>query len=136
MWLALRDMGLETLPEVREAMRDHASEPELIPDLEGPELLEKVRTGEVVLLDLRPAEEYEAGHLPRAWSVPHEELSQRLADLPRDREIVAYCRGPYCVAAIQSVERMRNNGIAARRLRSGIAEWTAAGHDLETSLSN
>lgn len=133
LWLALRDMGLEALPEVREAMREHASEPALLPDLAGEELVEKVRRGDVVLLDLRPSEEYEAGHMPRARSVPYDELEQRLEELPRDREVVAYCRGPYCIAAIQCVEQMRRHGIDARRLRDGIAEWKAAGMPVETA---
>lgn len=131
LWLALRDVGLETLPEVREAMRRHASEPGLIPDLEGEELLNRVQTGDVVLLDLRPEEEYAAGHLPRAVSVPYDELSQRMSELPRDREIVAYCRGPFCVAAIRSIAELRDRGFRARRLAPGIAEWTAAGRQLE-----
>jgi|SRR5690554_248646 len=132
LWLALRDMGMESLPEAREAMRLHASEPDVIPDFEGSELLEKVERGEIMLLDLRPAEEYLAGHLPRAQSVPVAELSQVIATLPRDREVVAYCRGPFCVAAIESVARMRAEGINARRLAPGIAEWLAAGYRLET----
>lgn len=132
LWLTLRDMGLESLPEVREAMRTHANEPDIIPKYEGAELLGKVESGEVILLDLRPAEEYLAGHLPRAQSVPSAELSQRIDALPRDREVVAYCRGPYCVAAIESVAKMRAEGISVRRLAPGIAEWLAAGNTLET----
>ncbi|TDP77246.1 ArsR family transcriptional regulator [Bradymonas sediminis] len=132
LWLALRDMGLESVPEVREAMRVHASDPDVIPDFEGAQLLDKVERGEVILLDLRPAEEYLAGHLPRAQSVPSAELSKRIDTLPRDREVVAYCRGPYCVAAIESVAKMRAQGISARRLAPGIAEWLAAGKTLET----
>lgn len=132
LWLALRDMALEAVPEVREAMRQHASEPALLPDLDADELLAKVRAGEVVLLDLRPAEEYVAGHIPEARSVPFTELEQRLGELPGDREVVAYCRGPFCIAAIQCVERMRRAGIAVRRMRDGIAEWKAAGRPMES----
>jgi rhodanese-related sulfurtransferase/DNA-binding transcriptional ArsR family regulator len=125
LWLALRDTGLAELPEVREAMRTHATEPALWPELGGEELLEKVRSGEVVLLDLRPAEEYESGHIPQARSVPFAELEDRLEELDDDRTIVAYCRGPYCVAAIKGVERLRRGGLDARRLPGGIAEWRA-----------
>ncbi|MFW6058185.1 MAG: ArsR/SmtB family transcription factor, partial [Persicimonas sp.] len=131
LWLALRDMGLQELPEVREAMRDHASEPALLPDLAGEELLEKVRSGDVVLLDLRPAEEYESGHIPYAQSLPGDQLEERLEELPEDRTVVAYCRGPYCVAAIKSVDKLREAGFEARRLAEGVAEWKAAGHPLE-----
>lgn len=132
LWLALRDMALESVPEVREAMRTHASQADVIADFAGTDLLDKVERGEVLLLDLRPAEEYLAGHLPRAQSVPAAELSQVIDTLPRDRQVVAYCRGPYCVAAIESVARMRAAGINARRLAPGIVEWLAAGYPLET----
>ncbi len=136
LWLALRDMGLEALPEVREAMRSHASEEALLPDLVGEELLDRVRRGEVVLVDLRPAEEFEAGRIPHARSVPSAELEKRLAELPKDHEVVAYCRGPYCVAAIKSVQRMREAGLDARRMREGIAEWKAAGLPIETNTTS
>lgn len=131
LWLALRDMGLEELPEVREAMRLHASEPALLPDLRGPELLEKVRRGEVVLLDLRPAEEFASGRIPRARSIPYHELEGRMGELDPSVSVVAYCRGPYCVAAIKGVERLREHGLDARRLPGGIAEWRAAGMPVE-----
>lgn len=136
LWLALRDMGLEALPEVREAMRTHASEEALLPDFAGDELLEKVRRGDVVLLDLRPTEEYESGRIPHARSIPSGELEKRLSELPKDREVVAYCRGPYCVAAIKSVKRLRDAGIDARRMREGIAEWKAAGLPVETNTQS
>lgn len=131
LWLALRDVGLERSPEAREAMRALASEPGLIPDLGEEELLNKVERGEILLLDLRPAEEYNAGHIPNALSIPHDELSQRIDELPQDREIVAYCRGPYCVAAIRGVEILRDTGRQARRLGPGIAEWIAAGRPVD-----
>lgn len=131
LWLALRDTGLEQSPEAREAMRTYASEPALMPDLSGEELLERVRNGEVVLLDLRPPEEYSSGHLPKARSIPFSELEERLDELDDGRTIVAYCRGPYCVAAIKGVEALRACGLDARRLSGGVAEWKAGGHTLE-----
>lgn len=136
LWLALRDMGMQALPEVREAMRTYASEDALLPDLVGEELLDKVRRGEVVLVDLRPDEEYEAGRVPHARSIPSAELEARLNELPKDREVVAYCRGPYCVAAIESVRRLRDAGFDARRMREGIAEWKAAGLPIETNTQS
>ena len=125
LWLSLRDTGLDQIPEAREAMRTYASEPAADPDLTGEQLLEQLEEDEVVLLDLRPEEEYEAGHIPDARSIPYEELESRLDELPDDRTIVAYCRGPYCVAAIKGVQRLRDHGFDARRMVDGIAEWRA-----------
>lgn len=131
LWLALRDTGLEQIPEAREAMRAHAEEEALEPDLSGEALLEKVRNGEVVLLDLRPSEEFEAGHLPNARSIPYSELEKRMKELATDRTIVAYCRGPYCVSAIKGVDKLRQGGLDARRMPGGVAEWRAQGLTLE-----
>jgi rhodanese-related sulfurtransferase/biotin operon repressor len=131
LWLSLRDTGLSEIPEAREAMRTYASEPAADPDLSGEQLLERVEKGEVVLLDLRPKEEYEAGHLPDARSIPEAELESRLDELPDDETIVAYCRGPYCVAAIEGVQALREAGLEARRMLGGVAEWRAEGLPLE-----
>ncbi len=134
LWLALRDTALEQLPEVREAMRRYAHDEALIPDMSGEELVEQVQQGEIVLLDLRPAREYEAGHLPDARSIPHTELEERIEELEgTDRTIVAYCRGPWCVAAIKSVHELRRQGMDVRRLPGGVAEWRAEGRYLHTS---
>lgn len=91
------------------------------------ELLERVREGEVVVVDVRPAEEYAAGHIPGALSLPIAELEARLKELPRRREVVAYCRGPYCVWADEAVRLLRAHGRKARRLHEGFPEWRAEG---------
>ncbi len=91
------------------------------------ELVAKVRDGEVTVLDVRPPEEFEAGHLPRALSMPLKELERRLSELPHDREIVAYCRGPYCVLAVEAVEMLRRRGFTAFRLEDGVPDWQARG---------
>ena len=91
------------------------------------ELLGRVRTGAVTVLDVRPAVEYVAGHIPGAISVPLEDLERKLSELPRDQEIVAYCRGPYCVLAIQAVEILRKRGFQAVRLEDGVQDWRARG---------
>jgi rhodanese-related sulfurtransferase len=96
-------------------------------------LLDRLRAGEIVLLDVRPAEEYRAGHIPGAISVPVDDLERRLAELPAGREIIAYCRGPYCVMAYEAVQRLRSHGRAARRLIEGFPEWRAAGLPTEMS---
>jgi len=90
-------------------------------------LLTRVQQGAVVLLDVRPLEEYRAGHIPGARSMPMAELEQRLTELPGDRQIVAYCRGPYCLWALEAVTILRAKGFTARRLEDGVQEWRARG---------
>jgi rhodanese-related sulfurtransferase len=98
----------------------------------GEELLRRVRRSEVVVLDVRPTEEYQAGHIPGALSVPLSELKKRLSALPKSREIVAYCRGPYCVMAIEAVELLRRKGFRAQRMEQGVIEWRARGWRIAT----
>lgn len=131
LWLAIRDTALQELPEVREAMRQYASEEALLPDLSGDELIDRVRSGDVVLLDLRSEKEFDAGHIPQARSIPHTELADRIGELEPNKTIVAYCRGPWCVAAIESVHAMREYGLDAKRIPGGVAEWRAEGRQLE-----
>lgn len=95
------------------------------------ELLARMKRAEVTLLDVRPAHEYAQGHVPGARNIPLEELAQRLRELPTGREIIAYCRGPYCVLAYEAVALLRNKGLKARRLASGFPEWRAAGQPVE-----
>ena len=97
----------------------------------GEELLRRVRSGEVLVLDVRPSEEYEAGHLPGARSVPLSELNERMRELPKKREIVAYCRGPYCVMAIEAVELLRKAGYRAHRMEYGVRDWRIRGWRVE-----
>ena len=95
--------------------------------LAGDEVIARVRSGDVVLVDVRPTEEFEAGHIEGARSVPLEELEDRLAELPADREVVAYCRGPLCAYAHEAVRRLQAKGRQARRLKDGWPEWRLAG---------
>jgi ArsR family transcriptional regulator len=95
------------------------------------ELLDRARSGLVTVLDVRPADEYAAEHIPGAANIPLAELEQRLGELDKDREIIAYCRGPYCVYAFEAVASLRQAGFAARRLEDGLPQWRAAG--LETA---
>ncbi len=97
------------------------------------ELLRRVREGRVVVIDVRPAEEYRAGHVAGALSLPVDELDRRFSELPARKEIVAYCRGPYCVMAYDAVTRLRARGRRARRLVEGFPEWRAAGLPVEAS---
>ncbi|WP_047249539.1 ArsR/SmtB family transcription factor [Chromobacterium subtsugae] len=96
-------------------------------------LLERLRDGDALLLDVRPAEEYAQGHLPGALNIPLEMLPQRLAELPAALEIIAYCRGPFCALSVQAVAALRAGGLAARRLADGFPDWKAAGLPVEIS---
>jgi rhodanese-related sulfurtransferase len=121
LWLALRDASIAQLGEVERAARDYLGED--VDAIDRDELRERLARGDVLVLDVRPAEEYEAGHIDGARSIPLEELEQRLAELPADREIVAYCRGPFCAYAHEAVRQLRSAGIQARRLEDGWPEW-------------
>lgn len=96
------------------------------------ELLGRVRKGLVTVLDVRPSEEYQAGHLPGAVNIPLAEIEVRLGKLPKNKEIVAYCRGPYCVLAFEAVKLLRERGFKARRLEAGLPEWRTKGLPVET----
>ncbi len=129
---SLRKLAGSRLAELDAIVRAFMTRPESLEPVDRSSLLERVRDGRVVLLDVRPAEEYRAGHLPGARSVPLRELTHRLAELPRGRKIVAYCRGPYCVRAIEAVEILRARGFRASRLADGPPDWRALGLPLET----
>jgi rhodanese-related sulfurtransferase len=98
-----------------------------------PELRSRLKDGSVILLDVRPAEEYAAGHIAGAISIPHDELEHRLRELPKDEEVVAYCRGPYCVFADQAVALLKGKRRKARRLKGGFPEWKNAGLAVEAA---
>ena len=98
----------------------------------GDELLRRVKAGEITVLDVRPLEEYRAGHVPGALSIPVGELKARLKELPKDREVVAYCRGPYCVMAVEAVTLLREQGFKAQRLEQGVVDWRAHGWRVES----
>ena len=133
-WLGLRTFAVERLAEGERGVRDyHELRDELRP-VSSKELLELIRRGDVIVLDVRPVEEYRAGHLPGALVVPPGEVERRLASLTKDREIVAYCRGPYCVYAVEAVKVLRRHGLAARRMEQGIPEWRLLGHPVEVGL--
>jgi rhodanese-related sulfurtransferase/DNA-binding transcriptional ArsR family regulator len=124
---ALRDLAGSRLAEVDQVMRDYFTARDALEPVSRSELMERAGRGDVVILDVRPAAEYAAGHIPGALSVPLEDLGAALARLPRRSRVVAYCRGPYCVLAPQAVERLRARGFDARRLADGMPEWRLAG---------
>jgi rhodanese-related sulfurtransferase len=124
LWLALRDASAARLAEVERAARDYLGED--VDTIGREELLERLKRGEVVLLDVRPDAEYQAGHIDGARSVPLDELERRLAELPTDAEVVAYCRGPFCAYAHEAVRRLHAAGRDARKLDQGWPEWQLA----------
>ena len=124
---SLRSLAETRLAEVGEITRRFLEARQGLQPVDREQLLAKVRDGAVTVLDVRPAEEFRAGHLPGALSIPLKELERRLADLPHDREIVAYCRGPYCVLAVEAVEFLRARGFAAFRLEEGVTDWQTKG---------
>lgn len=132
---SLRSLAEARLVEVREITRRFLEGRQGLQPVDREQLLAKVRDGAVVVLDVRPPEEYAAGHIPGALSVPLKELERRLADLPHDREIVAYCRGPYCVLAVEAVEILRTRGFTAFRLEDGVADWQARGFPVEVGAA-
>jgi len=124
---ALRDLARARLAEVEQVVRAYFDARDVLAPVGLEELLARAEGGEVLVLDVRPREEYEAAHIPGALSIPLGELRARLAELPREPEIVAYCRGPYCVLAPQAVELLAEQGFRARRLEKGLPEWRRAG---------
>jgi rhodanese-related sulfurtransferase/DNA-binding MarR family transcriptional regulator len=121
LWLALRQASVTQLAEVERAARDYLGEG--VEAIGRDELIARLGRGEIVLVDVRPPEEYAAGHIEGARSIPLDELEHRLAGLPADREIVAYCRGPFCAYAHEAVRRLQAAGRPARRLEEGWPEW-------------
>jgi rhodanese-related sulfurtransferase/DNA-binding transcriptional ArsR family regulator len=131
--LRLRALAETRLAEMERVKKRFFAPGEDLDAVDANELATRVRRGEVVLLDVRPAEEYAAGHLAGAVSIPHDELKRRLAELPKRREIVAYCRGPYCVFAVEAVKLLRARGFKATRIEDGVHEWRARGLPVEVN---
>ncbi len=131
-FVALRGLAEARLAEVDQVTREYFDARGAMEGVEGNELLRRVKTGEVTVLDVRPVEEYRAGHIPGALSIPVGELKARLKELPKNREVVAYCRGPYCVMAVEAVELLRKKGYRAQRMEQGMVDWRARGWRVET----
>jgi rhodanese-related sulfurtransferase len=123
----LRDLARERYAEVEQVVRDYFEARDEMEPVSRAELLARVNDADVIVLDVRPREEYEAGHIPGSISVPLGELRGRLSSLPQDAEIVAYCRGAYCVLAPQALKLLQRYGLRARRFEEGLPEWRQAG---------
>lgn len=128
---ALGQVGERNVAEIQRVMQDFFHQRDSMEPVSREELITRLKDGSVTLLDVRPEEEFALGHLPGAINVPVNQLQRRLADLPKRREVVAYCRGPYCVMSFEAVSALRAKGYRARRLEDGFPEWKAAGHAVE-----
>jgi rhodanese-related sulfurtransferase/DNA-binding HxlR family transcriptional regulator len=124
LWLALRDVSAARLAEVQRAADDYLGD--AVEAIDRDELIERLARGDVVLVDVRPGEEFAAGHIYGSRSIPLDELERRITELPSDREVIAYCRGPFCVYAHEAVRTLRAAGRSARRLEDGVPEWREA----------
>lgn len=130
---ALRSLAEARMEEIGQVTHAFLEERNALEPVNRDALIARLRSGEVTVLDVRPVEEFHAGHIPGAVSMPVAELKRRLDSLPRHREVVAYCRGPYCVYAIEAVQTLRADGFNAVRFDEGIPEWRARGLPVEVS---
>ena len=130
-WKAVRDLGESRLAEVDQVIKTYLKDRAAMEAVDANGLMERLAEGSVVVLDVRPEEEYLAGHVPGALSVPVDSLEATLQVFPKDKEIVAYCRGPYCVFSDEAVRVLTERGYQASRLTEGFPEWRAAGYPVE-----
>lgn len=131
----LREIQALSRARVRETesvVLDYFESDDALQPINATELRRRMRSGEVTLIDVRPEAEYRAGHIAGALSVPLEQLRHRLRRIPKNRPVVAYCRGPYCVLAVEAAERLRRRGYAVRRFADGFPGWKADGHPVRT----
>lgn len=128
----LQQLGRKRLAEVDKVARQFIEARDDLEPVTLPELKKLVREGDVTVIDVRPQDEYEAGHIPGAVSIPVAELKRRLRELPKRREVIAYCRGPYCVFSVEAVTTLRQSGFRARRAEEGLPAWRDAGLPVDT----
>lgn len=122
-WKALRDLGIERIAEIERITRTFRESRKSLETLTSRELVQRMKRGGITIIDVRPEQEFNEGHIAGALNIPVEQLSERLNELPADHEIVAYCRGPFCVFADEAVEFLQERGFSARRLEDGFPEW-------------
>jgi len=133
LWVNLRTVAEEHLVELKVAMDQIFAAPEKLDAETRRSLMEKARRGQVVVIDVRPPAEYASGHLPFARSMPLDEIRKRLKELPADKDIVAYCRGPFCMMSAEAVTLLKKHGYRAHKIADGTPEWLAAGLPLAES---
>ncbi len=130
LWVTLREVAQEHLVELRVALDQMVAEPSKLLKVDRETLLKQAKRGEVMVIDVRPQSEYDKAHLPYARSMPVDEIAHRLAELPKDKEIVAYCRGPFCLFSEEAYQLLSDKGYRVQKLLDGISEWQAAGMPL------
>jgi len=135
LWRAMRDVAASHVAQIDELAAAYVGDRSQLSSISRDELAERLRVGDVVVLDVRPSDEYAAGHVPGAVNVPPDELRERLGALPIGQQIVAYCRGPYCVYADNAVRYLRSTGHTASRLSDGFPEWAASGQPTAIDVS-
>jgi rhodanese-related sulfurtransferase/DNA-binding MarR family transcriptional regulator len=133
-WQTLRDLGELQLAEVNRLVQSFLQDRSPLQSMNAAELVERMEAGDVLVLDVRPELEYQSGHIPEARSIPIGELEARLSELPRDQEIIAYCRGPYCVFADEAIILLQKHGYRVRRLVEGLPDWQALNLPVETVI--
>ena len=133
LWVNLRETAAEHVVQYGADAARLVAQPEKLTSLNRKDLAARAKSGEVIVIDVRPAAEFETAHLPYAKSMPMGELKRRLGELPKDTDIVAYCRGPFCVFADEALQLLRSKGYRAFKMLDGVNEWLAAGLPVETS---
>lgn len=136
LWVTLRLVAEEHLVELQMALQHMVSAPEKLAQMGRTDLLEQARRGEVIVIDVRPRDEYQTAHLPFARSMPLPEIERRLAELPKDRDIVAYCRGPFCMLSDEALKLLSGKGYQVRKILDGVAEWQAAGMPVDRPVES
>jgi rhodanese-related sulfurtransferase len=130
----MREVAQEHLVELRVALEEITSNPDKLASVSREQFMDQARRGEIVVIDVRPRDEYAVAHLPFARSMPLAEVEQHLASLPLDKEIVAYCRGPFCLLSNEAVALLQARGYRARKVSDGVSEWQCAGLPLERQV--
>lgn len=135
LWVNLREVAESHLLELRMALDQMVAEPDTLTRLDRQTLMARAKRGEVVVIDVRPTEEYEVAHLPFARSMPVGEIASRLAELPKNKDIVAYCRGPFCLFSQEAYQLLSTKGYRVHKVLDGVSEWQAAGMPLADALT-
>ena len=135
LWVSMREVAQEHLVELRVALDEIASAPDKLASVSREQFMDQAKRGEIVVIDVRPRAEFDQSHLPYARSMPLDEIVQRIAELPMGVEIVAYCRGPFCLFSEEAVQLLKSKGRSVSKLLDGVAEWTSAGMPLEMEES-
>lgn len=132
LWVSMREVAQEHLIELRVALEQIASAPDKLASVSRKQLMDQAKRGDIVVIDVRPRAEFEQAHLPYARSMPLHEIAQRIAELPKGVEIVAYCRGPFCLFSEEAAQLLKAKGRKVSKLLDGVAEWQSAGMSLAT----